>query len=787
MQVSFNWIKSLVPGLTLSAEELAELLTRRSFNTEIAGQISIDPNVTVVKITKIEPHPNADKLRLATITDGSKEIRVVCGAPNIKEEDVVPYAPPGSIVKDEAGEDFKISVAKIRGVDSSGMLASPRELGLGEEHGGIYILPPDTKPGAKLADFIPADVIFEAEVLPDRAHDCLSHFGIAQEVARLLKLELLEPAMAAWPGEKLQNFKLDINVSEVSRYAGFKLADMKIGPSPLWLQARLWAMGSRPKNNIVDITNYVMWEMGNPTHAFDCKKLAGDNIGVRFAREGEKLETLDEETRELSPEILVITNDDKPVAIAGIIGGAPTAIEDDSQELLLEVANFHAYTVQRGAAKLRVATESSARFSKGLSPALVERTACRALSLLSELAGARVRGVAEYYPRAAQAPEIIFDPAKVSKIAGVPVAASQVEEILKQMECQVMEKSKAWRVTPPIERLDLAGEHDLVEEAIRVFGLENIPAKAVSGTKPELLPSNVLWRENLRDMLVAFGLAESINYSWEDDNVLRLLDSSFDAGVRLAISNPVSPNQKYLRTQLLPRLLQNALNNKSEFRKKFSGLPAGLFEIGMVFERGEGGRAAGVLEKEHAAAVLVGQNAVEAAASLADKICELFGVPPRTGLVKMETLQASTPLTKKIGLPVAMLEFDLDLLRSKASGSPSATSDWRETHEPKKYQAPSKYPPVYRDLAILVAPEVSIEHVQGIIEREGHDLVADVDLFDVYDNIQDRESKLAEPVKNLAFHIAYQSNTHTLTSQEVDELHLKIVKALREELGAKLR
>lgn len=787
MKVSYNWLTSLIPALTLTPAELAELLTKHSYNTEIAAEFKIDPKVTVVKIIKIEPHPNADRLRLATITDGQNEVRVVCGAPNIKEGDVVPYSPPGTTVRDENGEPFQIKLAKIRGVESPGMLNSPRELGLGEEHGGIYILPSDTPLGSRLAEHLPNDTILEAEVTPDRAHDSLCHLGIAREVGMLLNLEVVEPPLQPLPDKKLSGWQLDIAVSEVDRYLGVKLKGAKIQPSPLWMQARIWALGHHPINNVVDISNYVTWEFGNPTHTFDAAKLNSRKIGARFAKTGETLRTLDDVPHELTPQMLVITNNDEPVAAAGVIGGEGTEVDENTTEVFLESASFHAYTVQRAATLLKTATESSARFGKGLSPVLAERTATRALNLLNELAGAEIEGVVEYYPRPAQTVTVKFNPKRVSRMAGVAISDDQVVAILKQARCDVRDAGDLWQITPPIERLDLAAEHDLVEEVIRIYGLENIPATTVQQSQPSILDSGAQCRENIRDLLIQNGLTETYNYSWEDENLLQLLNISFAESERLALTNPTAPENKFLRRELMPRLLGNVLTNKAEFRKKFSGVERGLFEIGTTFQPGKGGRVPGVIEEEKIAMATVGANAVGQLTNIIDALCRAYGISKAAELAKAEQLNTATSLAGKIGLPVATAEFSLSRLIESATQQPQFELSEADTREARQYVAPSKYPPVYRDLAILVDPKVSIEQVRGVIARAGGKLVADVDLFDVYDRMPDAETSGDPAKKSLAFHIAYQAPDRTLTSFNADALHQRIVKELQTEFQALLR
>lgn len=789
MLLSYNWLKELIPDLTASPKAVAELLTKHSFETVIKRQLKIDSQITVAQITKLEPHPNADRLQLATINNGQDTVTVVCGASNIEEGDIVPYSPPGATLRDEKGQSFKVKEATIRGQSSPGMLNSPRELGLGENHTGIYILPSDTPVGTKLSDHIPPDTILDADITPNRAHDCLSHIGLAREVAAILDLVVTEPKFPALKVATLAKWELDINIpNKVPRYLGAELTDVSINPSPLWLQAKLWSMGSKPINNVVDITNYVLFEYGNPIHAFDIAKLPGQKIGVRLAREKEFITTLDKNKRQLAPDNLIITSDDQPVAVAGVMGGASSEVRDNTDHLFLEVANFAPYTIQQSSTALKIETESSTRFKKGITPALVEPAASRTIQLLTKLAGAKLKGIIEYYPRPVTPPTISFNPKRVSKVSGKDIPDKQAQAILINLRCQVDSTNTPWTITPPVERLDLTGEHDLIEEIIRVTGLDTIAAKQPAIVdQPPALSHQAQWREIIRDLLVSYGLTETYNYSFEDDKMLELLNVKIAAKQRLSLVNPVSPEQKYMRTTLLPRLMQNLLANKAQLKKKFSGTERDLFEISSTFLAGDTGLVSGVIEDEHVAGVLVGERATAVEVkSIIEAIMALMGITHNpSDLYTITELESASKLRQKIGLAVFMFEFSLSKFIEHAELTPNYTPSL--SNQTVQYEAPSKYPPSYRDLSILIDPNVTIEQVQEIIERVGGDLVVDVDLFDVYDAAGDSAATDQAPRKSLAFHIAYQSPAKTLTDDEVGKLHNKIVSTLQAELHAQLR
>jgi len=627
MKLSYNWLQELLPDFKKTPAEVAEVLTLHSFETVVSHEIKIDPRVTVAQITKLEPHPNADRLKLATINNGSEEITVVCGAPNIAVGQLVPFSPPGTALKDEEGHVFVLKETKIRGVLSPGMLNSPRELGLGDWHGGIWILPEEVGVGQKLADLIPADVILETDITPNRAHDCLSYLGVARELAALLDLKVNEPKSLPLPKAGVGEGAWQITIANPDlspRYAGAALENLTVKPAPLSIQVRLLISGTRPINNLVDITNYVLYELGQPSHLFDADRLPGSAIGTRLAQAGEELADLDEITHQLTGKELVITSDDKPVALAGIMGGLHSGVAPTTTRGFLEVANFSPPLIQATSLALNTRTESSVRFAKGLSPELVAIAQSRCLGLLQEHAGAQIAQIIDNYPKPQAIPTINFHPARVSQVAGLEISEQQSLKSLQKLRCNISPPYEggvvaqrprgSYSITPPSDRLDLTGEHDLIEEVVRLAGLENItsisPPQVRGGSRGgENLPENVKTRETLRDALVQAGFVEVYNYSFETSAIadpLGLIDEK-----SLEITNPIAPEQKYLRQSLIPRLLENLVTNKAEIRKKQSKYPKAIFEITSVFKKGNGGQVPGVIEKIHLAGVTLDHTATE--------------------------------------------------------------------------------------------------------------------------------------------------------------------------------
>lgn len=795
MRISTQWLRELLPGLTLSSEEIAQVLTLHSYETNVVERRQIDPLVRVVRVEKIEPHPNADRLRLATVSDGEVETQVVCGAPNIAVGAVVPYSPPGTTVLDEAGKPWVLKQTKIRGVESPGMLNSPRELGLGSSHAGILILPADTPLGSSLAEHIPNDDILEADITRNRASDSLGHLGVARELGSLLKLPVKEPMVLSPLPTELPDWSVAVAEPEaVSRYVGGVVSGLVIAPSPLWLQARLFAVGLRPINNVVDCTNYVLWEFGYPTHAFDTARLPSRDIGVRFAQAAEKLTTLDGEARTLNPEALLITSGDQPVALAGIMGGSGAEISATTNEVFLEVAHFSPHSIQRTVQSQGLRTEAAARWLKGIDPNLADAVMGRLLYLLITVAGGNVAGVVDLYPVPRVVEPIAFRPERVVAVAGQAYSLEQILDALQAIYCTVDSKKIPWQVTPPNWRLDLTQEFELVEEIIRLVGLESIPGTTIMPAEPVVLPAAIRWRELLRDVLVKWGLHETYNYSFE---IAEWASVTAREQTPLTLLNPVAPERKYLRRSLLPGLLSTLARNKGEFRV------LQFFEIGAVYYGGSDGVVAGVHEERQLAGVITGiENNQTKAAMLVEHIMTLLGITdiqmrPATqqpwsaaaqeiihgGIVVgyVGSLESLTVAPFKGVDTIAAFQLNLDTLCELATAD--APTEFPVEGSRAVYAPFSKYPPVFRDVAVLVAPDLTIEAVQQVIEQAGGDLVVDVDLFDVYQPpVTD-----GEPIVSLAFHIKYQSAHKTLTDDEVAARHNEIVVALKTALGAQIR
>lgn len=787
MNLSYNWLKEFLPDLSLAPEDLAQLLTLHSFETNILKEISLDPGLRVVKIIKIEPHPRADRLRLVTLTDGSRETRVVCGANNINEGDVVPYAPPGSSVLDENGNPFCIQDINIRGERSPGMLTSVRELGLGTDHGGIWILPSDVPLGDALCKLVPQDFILMSDITPNRSHDCMSHFGVAREIAALTQISIREFSEETLEKTREDaDIELSIDPTGTPRYMALVIDGVRNGVSPLWMQVRLLQIGARPISAAVDITNYVMFEVGNPSHVFDREKLPGNIIGVRPANKNEHISLLDGMTYHVPEQALVITSNDVPVALAGIMGGVSTQVTPATQRLLVEIANFDAHTISRARAKLHLMTEASARFTRGLDAHLVAFAASRVATLMRAICGADVKEVLDHYPAPKAGAVICLSVNKASKIAGMKITLEQQSAILQRLRCSVKESGNSLVVEPPTDRLDLEGEHDLVEEIVRMIGLETIPQAQLRELHAIAQPQAIVQREQIRDFLVSLGFTETYTFSFEPENFVHFFQEEDDTAMSpLHVKNPPSPEMGTLRRSLLPGIANHMAGNTALLYRKRSVTERALFEIGHVYgrQRTNEQRVPGVQEDLCVAGMFVGT--AHDATMIVERIFQKLGVKhDKKGIhVRVGQLSADGVRAIHARMPVAFFEINLDELIRRvppSSVAPSVSLKDIRSDDVRRYVPVSSFPSVVRDVSLVVDHRIAPEKVIELISRTGSDLVTDLELFDEY-------ALKEKSQKSLAFHIEYQAVDRTLTDKEVNEVHERILRSLQEELRARIR
>jgi len=812
MLVSLKWLAEYV-DVPADVDAFARRLTMASAEVEGVTRVGGDwdaERVRVGRVVAIEAHPNADRLRLATIDYGAaKPQRVVCGAPNLREGQRVAFAREGARLRDgRSGEPSTLSRATIRGVESAGMVLSERELGLSEEHEGILELPEDAPVGTPLIDYL-GDTVLDVHVWPNRA-DLMSMVGIAREVAAIeggaVRLPPDEHEEAGDPTTAAVSIAI-ADPELCARYVGVVIDGLRVGPSPRWMQERLVAAGMRPISNVVDITNYVLLELGQPLHAFDLDRLderaSGGTpaIEARAARLGERLRTLDGEDRELTPGTLVIADDAGPVALAGVMGGADTEVTEATTRVLLEAARFEPSSIRTTSMQLALRSESSARFERGLSPELAGQAARRATRLLVELAGGRARpGAIDVYPRPVQQPPIEVARQRLSTVTGLDLNDDEVERWLSTLGFEVGREPDGFVLRPPWWRTDIAIADDVAEEVVRLAGYDRLPATTIAGRVPPPEPQPVVeLRERLRDALATAGLREVISYSLTTKEALArvLSDEALAGSPPLRLANTLSAERELLRPTLRHALLETVARNLR------SGLSeVAIFEAARVYIPRTPGEPGGPLpdEREQVVGALAGEPAdrwggpagrpldffdakgvLEAALDDLDVACayepaeEHSLLPGRTArlVVGGESVGVLGEVHPRvlaafdIDRSVLLFEFDLGRLLP---------------HVPQLLlaRAVSRFPAVEQDLAVVAPLAVTAEELHEAILRSP--LVAEARIFDVYTGVQ-----VPPGTRSVAFAIRYQADDRTLTGEDAQREQERIVRALASRFDAQQR
>jgi phenylalanyl-tRNA synthetase beta chain len=804
MRISYTWLAEHVD--LPAPEELARRLTAVGLEVEAIERTGANlAGVVAARIVASEKHPNAEKLSVTRVDAGRGEpLQIVCGAKNYQVGDVVPLATVGTVLPGGT----KIEKAKLRSVESSGMLCSARELGLSEEASGLLILDRNVAPGTPVAKALGLeDVLLEVNVTPNRP-DALSHVGIAREVAAATgtKVRLPRPALAEAGAPASDAVKVRIEAPErCARYAARVVEGVKIGPSPAWLARRLESCGVRSISNVVDATNFVLLELGHPLHAFDLDKVAGREIVVRTARPGEKMVTLDGKERPLAPDDLLIADRDRGSALAGVMGGGDSEISQGTSRVLLESAWFQPGTVRRTSRRHGLKTEASYRFERGADPGMVIPALDRCAALIAELAGGTVRpGIVDAHPREVRAPAVRLRWHRPAEVLGMDVAREDARRILAGLGFEEREgDAEGATFQVPSWRADVAIEEDLVEEIVRAKGYDAIPETlphGASDTPAEPREAQAIAR--IRAALEAGGLSEAVNFSFVAARDLEPLEAPVATGdgssraLGIALKNPISADLAVMRTTLVPSLLKNLAHNR---RQRVEDVR--LYEIARAYlpnpdpsesPASEPLRVAGVLAgRRSPAAWAVAPDALDFydAKAVMAAILDALGIADarwqapggrwlhprisaavvRGDAVLGEVGELHPRVAEAFDLPRGVLAFELDLdaLLGAARLVP-------------QYRPIPRLPAVLRDLAVVVADAVTAASVEAAIREEP--LVEAVTLFDVY-----RGAPLPPGKKNLAFAISYRAPDRTLTDAEADAAHASIVKRLAASLGAELR
>lgn len=794
MKVSLKWLQDYI-NITLPLPELANKLTMSG--NEVGSIHTVGQNwqdIVIAQVVAVDPHPNADRLKLVTVDLGGERQTVVCGAPNVSVGIKVAFAKEGAqLIDAEKGQLFRLKAAKIRGVVSKGMVCSERELGISDEHTGILILPQDAPVGLPLVDYL-GDTILDIEVTPNRP-DCLSMLGIACEVAALTGQAVKTPSLE-YPESGLAIEQLaSVEIADpdlCNRYCASLISDVKIMDSPRWMQQKLMAYGMRPINNIVDITNFVMLEYGQPLHAFDFRRLRKGKIIVRRARPGEIMTTLDGTQRPLAHHMLTISDADMPVALAGVMGGADSEVTPDTTTILLESANFNPQSIRRTSAELKMRSEASFRFERGINPGLTEPALRRATQLMVELGGGKAAsGIIDVYPGKKEIKYLNLPILEIKRLLGVDIDKEKVVSILTGLGFSCQDKGAELLVSGPYWRSDIKQKEDLIEDIVRIIGYDCIPTTILSGSPPPQSPNPLLeLKDKVRDILVACGFQEVITYTLVSP---QLLEKTGVVVEPLHLSNPLVSGQDCLRTSMRPTLLSTLASNL-----RYEDQIIRLFEIGRVYLPREKDLPQ---EKEMMAGLIWGSrnerswlgdsgesdffDAKGVVETLLDRldIAARFepGNDPALHPGRCATIIANRELLGVVGQVQPVMAEAFDLGRFPVYFFELELKKLLDyIPERKRYQPLPRFPAVMRDLALVVDISLSHERIEQILKSSS--LVSRVTLFDFYSGEQVPAGK-----KSLAYHLVYQSLDHTLNDNEVDQTQTLLLEKLKLELGATLR
>jgi len=839
MKISYNWLKEYV-DINVTPEKLAELLTMHSFEVEnIIHQGEGLDSVVVGEILEIKKHPDADKLNLVKVDVGQelslrgsrsdrsnpvttrKEFNhgiaaslcgaprndildIVCGAPNIETGQKIAVALVGA----ELPGEFKIEKRKVRGVESYGMICAEDELGIGDDHEGIMVLDKDLKVGTPIKKALNLDdVIFEIDILPNRAHDCLGHLGVAREVAAITDYHCegeargnpvttrkesnhgIAASLCGAPRNDSNDSALNIKIEDkelCKRYSAVVVKNVEIKDSPAWLKNKLESCGVRSINNIVDITNSVMLSYGQPMHAFDADKLNGKII-IRKAKKGEKILALDEETYELNENDLVIADEKSPIAIAGVMGGMETAVDENTKNIIFEAANFDCTNIRKTAKRLKLSSESSYRFEREIDPEMTMPAIMKAIEMAGDLAGGKTEeNIIDIYPSPTKQKELEFEFERIKNLLGVEVDEKEVMKILKLLGFKVEINNEFIKVKVPTYRIDTERANDIIEEIGRIYGYENIPEIAPEVEMKSVASDKILALEkDLRVISEGLGFCEIYNYSFVSEKDIKNLGLKTED--RLELQNPLSEEHKFLRISVLPYLLKNVEKNL-KYRDSFA-----LFELGRVYLKSDNKLPderrifAGVVadknikstlfyELKGRVEILLNKLGIGELTYKEIKATEPFWHKSRSAeiIYKNKTIgrigEIHPNVSDAFGIETRISYFEI--YEEELLGFYSKEKDFKKIN---------KFPLVELDLSVVFNEGVEWDDVKKVVFSTGGKLVKSVEPFDIY-----RGKELGDGKKSVAFRISYQAEDRTLKDEEVGVIQNKVVGELGK-MGGEIR
>ncbi len=808
MKISYNWLKQFIK-IDWSAEKTSELLTNLGLEVEgldvfqsIKGGLK---GIVVGHVLTCEQHPNADKLKITTIDIGEKTpLNIVCGAPNVTKGQKVAVAKIGTTLYTNEGEAWTIKKSKIRGEESHGMLCAEDEIGLGKSHEGIMILDEALDIGTAIADHynVEDDIVFEIGLTPNRS-DAMSHYGTARDLMAGLSqygtnTKLISPSVSGFHVEN-RGLKIDINVDDkikAPRYCGLTISNIVVKDSPAWLQNRLKSIGLSPINNIVDATNYVLHDLGQPLHAFDADKINGNKINIKTVKSGTKFVTLDGVERILHHDDLMICDQDKPLCIAGVFGGENSGISESTSSIFLESAYFNPISIRKTAKRHALNTDASFRFERGIDPNITKYALKRAALLITEIAGGKISSdLIDEYPNKIEDPQVFLSFDKTNKLIGQEIPKEKIKSILSALEIKVNNVTETGLgLTIPAYRNDVQREVDVIEEILRVYGYNNIGIT----NKLNASISNTSKFENhkieniVANQLVGQGFHEIMTNSLTTDKY-KLISKQLDPDNNVKILNPLSNDLSIMRQSLIFSGLETLAFNINRQQ-----LDLKLFEFGKTYHNFDERKE----EFNHLSILLTGNKSEKSWNSNKTEVDYFYlkgivkAVLDRLGIKKFKSFPLSNDILNEgqqlnVGKH-SIVEFgSLKTIALTPFGISQkvfcANFNWDNlikviNQNTIKFKDISKYPEVKRDLSLLIDEELTFENLYKLAKQTENNYLKDVNLFDVYTG-----DKLAKGKKSYAISFTLQDNKQTLKDSQIDKIMLKIQKRFESELGAELR
>ena len=809
MRISYNWLKQFIKT-DLQSNEIADILT--DLGLEVEGVDTFESlkgglqGVVVGHVITCEKHPDADKLKITTVDigDGKTPLQIVCGAPNVAVGQKVPVATIGTKLYDKEGNAFEIKKGKIRGQESHGMICAEDELGLGESHDGILILDASLTPGTPAARIfnIECDEVFEIGLTPNRA-DAMSHMGVARDLrAGLLQRgttsELITPSVSNFKVEK-RTLKIDIKVEDsklVPRYCGVTISGVTVKSSPNWLQNRLKAIGLTPKNNIVDVTNYVLHELGQPLHAFDAAQIQGSKVNIKTLPTGTKFITLDDIERSLHEEDLVICDESGPLCLAGVFGGKTSGVSNETTTIFLESAYFNPVSVRKTAKRHTLSTDASFRFERGIDPSITEYALKRAALLIQEVAGGEITSdIIDVYPKRIEDFSVFIHFQKVNRIIGEEIKPETIKKILASLDIKVNSISDAGLgLLIPSYRVDVTREIDVIEEILRVYGYNNvtIPGKlnATVSNSPRTEEYHI--QNTIANQLCGLGFNEMMANSLTTPDYIGL-SQQLEAEQNVMMLNPLSNDLSAMRQSLLFSALEAVAFNNNRRRSDLK-----LFEFGKTYHK----TAEGHLEEKHLTLTLTGNRSNESWIKAQEKsdfflikgyvmaILNRLGIEQKTVAIPVVNDIFAEGLALAIGKEI-IVEFGsikktvvkhFDIKQEVVYADFNWGKLQKYISNKIKYTDIPKYPEVRRDFALLVDETIQFEQIFNLAKQTEKSVLKQVKLFDVYQG-----KNLPEGKKSYAVSFILQDDTKTLTDSQIDKIMGKLQSQFESQLGASLR